>query len=136
MDEEEAGISPEADARGLRYALWGTLAVLVVITLLTAIPGAPLRDPVTDKVIGDSPFMDSLIVIIMLVFFVAGYLYGRGAGTIKGGKRRDRDDHEVVGRLSPACSSCSSSSPSSSRTSTSEHRAGGGRQARRRARAV
>ncbi len=82
--EEEKQVSPEADARGLRWAMWGTLAVLGGITLLTAIPGAPLRDPVTDKVIGDSPFMDSLIVIITLVFFVAGYLYGRGAGTIKG----------------------------------------------------
>jgi aminobenzoyl-glutamate transport protein len=57
---------------------------VVVIALLTVIPGAPLRDPETDKVIGDSPFMDSLIVIIALIFFVAGLAYGRGAGTIKG----------------------------------------------------
>ena len=82
--EEEEEISPEADERGLRWAMWGALAVLVGITLLTAIPGAPLRDPITDKVIGDSPFMDSLIVIITLFFFVSGYLYGRGAGTMKG----------------------------------------------------
>jgi aminobenzoyl-glutamate transport protein len=58
--------------------------VLVAIALLTAIPGAPLRNPDTGKIIGDSPFMDSLIVIIMIVFYVAGYLFGRGAGTIKG----------------------------------------------------
>jgi aminobenzoyl-glutamate transport protein len=82
--DEAPEVAPEAEARGLRYALWGTLAVLVAITLLTAIPGAPLRNPDTGKVIGDSPFMDSLIVIITLVFYVAGYLYGRGAGTIKG----------------------------------------------------
>ena len=85
MDVDEAPeVSPEADAKGLRWALWGTVAVLAGITLLTAIPGAPLRNPDTGKIIGDSPFMDSLIVIIMLVFYVAGYLYGRGAGTIKG----------------------------------------------------
>jgi aminobenzoyl-glutamate transport protein len=77
-------ISPEAEAKGLRWAMWGALVVLAGITLLTAIPGAPLRNPVTDKIIGDSPFMDSLIVIIMLVFYVAGYLFGRGAGTISG----------------------------------------------------
>jgi aminobenzoyl-glutamate transport protein len=64
--------------------MWGALVVLVAITLLTAIPGAPLRDPITDKVIGDSPFMDSLIVIITLFFFVSGYLYGKGAGTMTG----------------------------------------------------
>jgi aminobenzoyl-glutamate transport protein len=85
MDEEHApDVSPEAEAKGLRWALWGTVAVLAAITLLTAIPGAPLRNPETGKVIGDSPFMDSLIVIIMICFYVAGYLYGRGAGTIKG----------------------------------------------------
>jgi aminobenzoyl-glutamate transport protein len=84
MDEEETEISPEADSRGLRLAGLGALGVLVGITLLTAIPGAPLRNPETGDIIGDSPFMDSLIVIIMLFFYVSGYLYGRGAGTIKG----------------------------------------------------
>jgi aminobenzoyl-glutamate transport protein len=82
--DEAPEVAPEDEARGLRYALWGTVAVLVAVALLTAIPGAPLRNPDTGKVIGDSPLMDSLIVIITLVFFVAGYLYGRGAGTIKG----------------------------------------------------
>ena len=86
MDEEETEVSPEADARGLRLAGLGAFAVLIAIVLLTAIPGAPLRDPVTGKVIGDSPFMDSLIVIITMFFYVAGYLYGRGAGTISGAK--------------------------------------------------
>ena len=37
----------------------------------------------TGDVIGDSPFMDSLIVIITIIFFVAGLAYGRGAGTIE-----------------------------------------------------
>jgi aminobenzoyl-glutamate transport protein len=87
MDEEEAPeVSPEADARGLRLAGLGALAVLIAIVLLTVIPGAPLRNPVNGKIIGDSPFMDSLILIIMLFFYVAGYLYGRGAGTIGGAK--------------------------------------------------
>jgi len=76
-------VSPEAEARGLRYALFATLAVVIGITLLTALPDAPLRDPVTGDVIGDSPFMDSLILIITLIFFAAGLAYGRGAGTIK-----------------------------------------------------
>jgi aminobenzoyl-glutamate transport protein len=94
-DPAAAGVGPEDpvedppevaaadEARGLRYARWGTLAVVVAITLLTAIPGAPLRNPETGEVIGDSPFMDSLIVMITIVFFVAGWCYGKGAGTIK-----------------------------------------------------
>jgi len=82
--DDAPDVTPEQEKRGLRFALWATLAVLAAITLLTAIPGAPLRNPDTGKVIGDSPFMDSLIVIIMLIFYAAGYAYGRGAGTIKG----------------------------------------------------
>ena len=57
--------------------------MLVVIALLTVLPDAPLRDPVTGDIIGDSPFMDSLIVIITIIFFAAGLAYGRGAGTIR-----------------------------------------------------
>ena len=81
--EDEPVVDEAGEARGLRYALWATLAVVGVIALLTAIPGAPLQDPVTGNVIGDSPFMDSLIVIIAVIFFAAGLAYGRGAGTIK-----------------------------------------------------
>jgi aminobenzoyl-glutamate transport protein len=81
--DETPEVSPEAESRGLRFALWATVAVLVAIALLTVLPDAPLRNPVTGKIIGDSPFMDSLILIITLVFFAAGLAYGRGAGTIK-----------------------------------------------------
>jgi aminobenzoyl-glutamate transport protein len=83
IDEEETPPDPDGEAKGLRYALWATLGVIVVIALLTAIPGAPLQDPETGRVIGDSPFMDSLILIITLIFFAAGLAYGRGAGTLK-----------------------------------------------------
>jgi aminobenzoyl-glutamate transport protein len=78
----EPEVSPEAESRGLRYAGIGTLAIIVGIALLTVIPGAPLQNPETGSIIGDSPFMDSLIVIIMLIFLTAGLAYGRGAGTI------------------------------------------------------
>ena len=43
-----------------------------MIALLTLMPGAPLRNPETGGIIGDSPLMDSLIVIIALIFFAAG----------------------------------------------------------------
>jgi len=80
-----ANITPEQDSKGLRFAGIGTLIVLAVIGLLTFPPGAPLRDTVTGSIIGTSPFMDSLIVIITLVFLGAGLGYGRGAGTLWGG---------------------------------------------------
>jgi aminobenzoyl-glutamate transport protein len=76
--------TPEGDeSRGLRYSLYGVLVSVLAVTLLTVIPGAPLRDPETDAIIGNSPFMDSLIFIITVIFLVAGIGYGVGAGTIK-----------------------------------------------------
>ena len=72
-----------AEARGLRFATFGFLAVLAVVVLATALPGAPLRDPATGAVIGDTPFMDSLLFIIALFFLVAGVCYGVGARTVR-----------------------------------------------------
>lgn len=81
---EDLKIAPEAEARGLLWALYGLIGVVVVIALLTVFPGAPLRNPETGSVIGDSPFMDSLVFMITLIFFVCGFAFARGAGTIKG----------------------------------------------------
>jgi aminobenzoyl-glutamate transport protein len=50
--------------------------------MLTFPPGAPLRNPETGAIVGNSPFMNSLIVLIMLVFLAIGVAYGIGAKTI------------------------------------------------------
>ena len=76
-------LSPAHESKGLRWAGVGILITVVVIALLTFIPGAPLRDPETGSIIGTSPFMDSLIVLIAIVFLVAGAFYGKATGTIK-----------------------------------------------------
>jgi aminobenzoyl-glutamate transport protein len=72
-----------AEARGLRFSFWGLIAVLVFIGLLVGPPGAPLRNPETGSIIGNSPFMNSLIVSIALLFFATGAAYGIGARTMK-----------------------------------------------------
>jgi aminobenzoyl-glutamate transport protein len=51
--------------------------------LLSLPPGAPLRNPETGVLIGDSPFMNGLIGLIMALFLVTGIAYGIGAGTVK-----------------------------------------------------
>ena len=71
-----------AEARGLRFALWALIASVVVIGFLTLPATAALRDPATGSLLGNSPFMGSLIVLIMLVFLAVGIGYGVGAGTI------------------------------------------------------
>jgi aminobenzoyl-glutamate transport protein len=82
--EEGPGIDPEAEARGLRWALYATLGVLVVVALLWLPPDAPLRNPQTGDLIEDSPLMNSLIVVISATFLAAGWAFGRAAGTVKG----------------------------------------------------
>jgi aminobenzoyl-glutamate transport protein len=74
-------LSPE-EARGLRFALYALVASIIVIALWTFPAGAPLREPQTGAIMGDSPFMNSLIVLIMLVFLALGIGYGVGAKTI------------------------------------------------------
>ncbi|MGD9894221.1 MAG: AbgT family transporter, partial [Dehalococcoidia bacterium] len=77
-DQTEPEVDQAAESRGLRYALYGFLGSVVVIALLTVIPGAPLRHPDTGGIIGDSPFMDSLVFLISIIFLVAGIGYGFG----------------------------------------------------------
>src|SRR5262249_54635997 len=77
------GPGPAAEARGLRYALIGFVAVLVVGLLATVPPGAPLRGPPTGSIIRNTPFFDSLLFILATSLLVPGICFGAGAGTIK-----------------------------------------------------
>jgi aminobenzoyl-glutamate transport protein len=81
--EEGPPIDPDAEAKGLRWALYAVLLVIVVVLALTLPPGAPLRNPENGDIIGDSPLMSSLIVIISAAFLAAGLAFGRAAGTIE-----------------------------------------------------
>ncbi|MGH7066164.1 MAG: AbgT family transporter [Acetobacteraceae bacterium] len=83
VSEEEPALTAE-ESRGLRFALYGLIGVIVFLLLLLLSPGAPLRDPDTGAIFGNSPFMSSLIVTISLIFFVCGAAYGLGARTMQG----------------------------------------------------
>lgn len=80
--ETKSAMSPE-ESRGLRFSLFGLLGTLAILLLLSLPAGAPLRNPETGALIGDSPLMNGLIVAITLLFLVAGAAYGIGAGTMK-----------------------------------------------------
>jgi aminobenzoyl-glutamate transport protein len=79
--ESSEDVSPE-EAKGLRFALYALVATVIAIALLTFPAAAPLRDPQTGSIVGNTPFMNSLIVLIMLVFLAVGIGYGVGAKTI------------------------------------------------------
>jgi aminobenzoyl-glutamate transport protein len=82
--DDERTHDPAAEAKGLRYALFGTLGVILVIVLLIAPSNGVLRNPETGSIINESPFMASLLVLITIVFLVAGLCYGKGAGALSG----------------------------------------------------
>jgi aminobenzoyl-glutamate transport protein len=80
--EGKAELSAE-ESRGLKYALFALLGTIVVFALLTLPAGAPLRNPETGALIGNSPFMSGLIALIMVVFLATGAAYGIGSGSMK-----------------------------------------------------
>jgi aminobenzoyl-glutamate transport protein len=83
-EQEPSSELTPAELRGLRWAGVGVIGVLILFGLLAVIPGAPLRDPDSGALIGDTPFMSGLIAVIMILFLVTGTAYGLGAGTLKG----------------------------------------------------
>lgn len=80
---ESGGTLSPLESRGLLYALIGFVGVLVVFAFLTIPANAPLRNPETGELIGNSPFMTGLIAMIMVLFLVTGAAYGFGTGKMK-----------------------------------------------------
>jgi aminobenzoyl-glutamate transport protein len=80
-EKKSEGLSTE-QSRGLKFALVALVGVVVLLGLLALPAGAPLRNPETGSLIGNSPFMNSLVFLIMIVFLAAGVAYGVGARTL------------------------------------------------------
>lgn len=71
------------DSKALKWTLFSFLALVAIVALITLPPGAPLRHPETGDIIGSTPFMDSLMAIIMLLFLIPSIFYGKFTGKIK-----------------------------------------------------
>ncbi len=70
------------ERKGLRRAGIALLIYSVLIVLLVAPSGAPLRNQVTGGVV-PSPFLRGLIPILFFFFAIPGYFYGKTVGVIK-----------------------------------------------------
>lgn len=94
VKETISEMTPETK-RGLKFAGIALLAFLAVMVIML-LPGGVLRNPETDEIL-KSPFMDSIIIIISLAFFIPGVAFGIGAKTIK-------NDKETVGLMGKSMS--------------------------------
>jgi aminobenzoyl-glutamate transport protein len=81
---DEGVVDEAGEGRGLRFALYGLLGSVAAIAALTLPSNAPLREATTGAIIGATPFMDSLVFLISLIFLVCGVCYGMGAKTTTG----------------------------------------------------
>ena len=81
--EEIESDENENEEKGLRAAFAAFLVVLVGILLLTIPTGGPLRDPDTLELIGNTPFMDSIIALILLLFLIPGIFFGKAIGKVR-----------------------------------------------------
>ena len=98
VNEELTTIS-ENEKRGLKFS-GIALVIFLIVMGLTIIPGGVLRNPETGEFL-KSPFMDSIVIIIAIAFFVPGVAYGIGARKIK-------NDKDVVNLMAKSMSSMGS----------------------------
>lgn len=85
VDHVPTGDELAHESRGLRFAGIYLAVAVTIVALLTFLPGAPLRNPETGEIFGNSPFMSSLLFIISMMFLAAGLGYGKGSGSLTGG---------------------------------------------------
>jgi aminobenzoyl-glutamate transport protein len=84
VDHVPSGDELSHESRGLRMAGIYSLVAIAIISALTFLPNAPLRNPETGEIFGSSPFMSSLLFIISMLFLAAGLGYGTGSGSLTG----------------------------------------------------
>ena len=85
------------EKRGLKFAGIAGILVVIVLGLLTIPKNAILRNVETGSLIENAPFMNSIVIIIAIVFFILGIAYGIGTGSIK-------NDKDVVKEMSKTMS--------------------------------
>lgn len=89
--------TPE-ERRGLLAALVAMLAGIVILIVLAAPDGSPLRSPTGGLTDNQAPLMKSIVPLIFLLFLVPGVVHGLVSGNYK-------TSRDVIGGMSQAMSS-------------------------------
>lgn len=83
--DEEAELTPR-QLRASRWANWSMLGVLLVVVALSIPSNGLMRNAETGSLLNNSPLMNGIALLITVLFFVPGLVYGILAGTIRNGR--------------------------------------------------
>lgn len=83
IKDPEASLEPR-EIKGLRYAGFASLAVILLWVFLTVGPGTPLIDETANPEARLNPLFQSLVAGFFVLFLAAGWAYGAAAGSIEG----------------------------------------------------
>lgn len=72
----------DAERKGLKNAGWAVLFVIALWTYFTIGPGTPLINESASAEAQMAPFYKSLVAAFFVMFLLAGWAYGKAAGTI------------------------------------------------------
>ncbi|MDR2802986.1 MAG: AbgT family transporter [Treponema sp.] len=88
----------DAQKKGLRWAGFSFLALLVLLVILCLGPAPFMADPATGSIVDpNAPLMKGVIPILTVIFLIPGIIYGAFTGSIK-------NDKDVVKMMSKALS--------------------------------
>lgn len=87
------------ERRGLSYAFLAFIVSVIILLLLVLPENAILRNPKDGGVLTDSPFINSIVIIVTLLFFFPGLFYGIGAKTVKNDKEFVNMIGGIIGTL-------------------------------------
>lgn len=74
------------ESKALKAASWVLVALVVLLVVAAAVPGSLLRNSETGSLTNGSPFIDGIVVILAVLFFIPSVVYGRMSGTYKNEK--------------------------------------------------
>ena len=100
-EEDESLITvTSAEKKGLRNAGIGAL-IFIAIIVAACIPADSFFRNADGQLLGKTPLIDSIVVLIALLFFIPGTVYGMSVGTFK-------DNKDVANSMSKAMASMGS----------------------------
>ncbi|MGY3715819.1 AbgT family transporter [Sutcliffiella cohnii] len=84
----------DTERRGLKWAGIATIVFAIVIVAMLIPENGVLRNAETGSILANSPFMNGIVPLLTMLFFIPGLFYGIGAKTINNSK----DFGEMLGK--------------------------------------